>query len=234
MRDSAEFNYGGTDNLEVMAEARNYNAWLSSLVACRTSACSRIVDFGAGIGTFSIPLLAPSRVVVGVEPDRKHRETLAAGGVTSVADLSQLSDGWADAIISLNVLEHIADDREILRILASKLCAGGVLLLYVPAYPLLYSAMDAKVGHYRRYRMSGLRRLVSGVGLDVAEARYLDSLGFLATLAYKCFGSRRGDIDRRALHFYDRWIFPASRVLDRLAWPYFGKNLLLTARKSTC
>ena len=92
--------------------------------------------------------------------------------------------------------------------------------------------MDHKVGHLRRYRRASLRALASGAGLALDDVRYVDSLGFFATLAYRVL-ARGGDglIDRRALRIYDRLIFPPSRVLDRLLSRSLGKNLLLLATK---
>jgi hypothetical protein len=57
----------------------------------------------------------------------------------------------------------------------------------------------------------------------------VDSLGTMATLAYKVAGNRRGDISTRSVGAYDRYLFPASRVLDRVTGRLFGKNLALVA-----
>jgi SAM-dependent methyltransferase len=133
-------------------------------------------------------------------------------------------------IYSLNVLEHIDDDLGTLESLKAYLKPGGTLLLYVPAFQVLYSAMDRRVGHVRRYRRSELVRLLVQAGYSVDSARYVDSLGFLAALAYRVLGSDDGSIDRRALVFFDRWIFPMSVILDRVLGRWFGKNVIVLAR----
>jgi hypothetical protein len=96
---------------------------------------------------------------------------------------------------------------------------------------VLFTAMDRKVGHLRRYRRAPLTALVRDAGLTVDEARYADSLGFFATLAYRALGRADGSIDRRALRAYDRLIFPLSRACDRLLSPWVGKNLMVVASK---
>jgi len=48
--------YSGTDNLEVMAEAKNYNAFLLGLILQPIKPTDLLLDFGAGIGTFAILL----------------------------------------------------------------------------------------------------------------------------------------------------------------------------------
>ena len=223
--------YTGTDNLEVMAEAVNYNAFLHAQVAARARTGDRILDFGAGIGTFARELARRGFEVACLEPDPQQARRLAAAGLPVVGDLGEVPDASFDYVYTLNVLEHIDDDGAAMRQLAAKLRPGGRLFVYVPAFQALYSSMDRKVGHVRRYRREGLATLVAGAGLGDVHARYIDSLGFLAALAYRVFGNDRGDIDRRALRAYDRWVFPLSRVLDAVAGRWFGKNVLLTAGK---
>ncbi|MGI9264633.1 MAG: class I SAM-dependent methyltransferase, partial [Gammaproteobacteria bacterium] len=108
---------------------------------------------------------------------------------------------------------------------------GGRLLLYVPAFNVLFSSMDRKVGHFRRYRRRQLVALAGAAGFTVEQGRYVDSLGFLAALLYRFVGGDSGDINRRSLAVYDRFVFPLSRLLDTILWPFAGKNLLVTAAK---
>lgn len=49
--------YSGSDILEVMLEAVNYNRFLRELVALNLSPTDHVVDFGAGIGTFALELV---------------------------------------------------------------------------------------------------------------------------------------------------------------------------------
>jgi len=231
MTNSHEFSYSGTDNLEVMAEAVKYNAFLDRLVRQHIAGAARVVDFGAGIGTFAQPLSAAGFDIMGVEPDNDQRQRLLKKGIPCVVDISEVEDGWADAIYTVNVLEHIEDDRTILRTLHSKLRSGGKLFIYVPAFQLLYSAMDKKVGHCRRYGRAELRDKVKAAGFRVVDSRYADSLGFLASLIYKWQGNDSGDINRGALKVYDRFVFPLSRAIDVFTSSFVGKNLSLVAKK---
>ena len=130
------------------------------------------------------------------------------------------------------IVEHIADDRGTVAALRARLKPNGSLLIYVPAFPVLFSSMDRKVGHRRRYRRAGLATLVANAGFAVTIARYQDCLGFFAALLFKWVGNHRGTIDERGLIAYDRYVFPASRCLDRWAGRWFGKNLLIVARRN--
>jgi SAM-dependent methyltransferase len=71
-----------------------------------------------------------------------------------------------DALVLLDVLEHVPDDRAFLTELVEKhLRPGGMLLASVPAHQALYTRHDVALGHYRRYSKSELRDLVNTVGL---------------------------------------------------------------------
>src|SRR5689334_21663708 len=97
-----------------------------------------------------------------------------------------------------------------------KLKKGGRLLVYVPAFQILFSSMDRKVGHVRRYTRQDLAEKVTAAGFRVVDNSYVDSIGFFVTLLYKLIGSDSGDINRKALIIYDRVLFPLSRLLDRV------------------
>jgi SAM-dependent methyltransferase len=224
--------YTGVDNLEVMQEAENYNRYLFELVREHAAIAKRMIDFGAGTGTFAEPCNALGYDITAVEPDERLRALLGTKGVPVAADLTELPDHTFDYAYSLNVFEHIRDDVDALRTLRSKLVRGGLLLVYVPAFPLLFTSMDTKVGHVRRYTRATLLASVTAAGFAVERIEYADSLGFLATLAFKLLDNGRGDVNRRMLRLYDRFAFPVSRALDRAARRWFGKNLLLLARNS--
>jgi len=223
--------YTGVENLEVMREAANYNRYLQSLVERHAGNAKRVIDFGAGSGTFAIPCAAAGFAVTAVEPDDRLRAVLTAAGIAAVPDAAALRNEAFDYAYTLNVLEHIDADVEALCTLRAKLAPGGRLLVYVPAFPVLFTSMDAKVGHVRRYTSATLRASLTSAGFEVRTLRYADSLGFPATLMFKAFDNGRGDVNRGMLRFYDRLAFPISRALDALTHGWFGKNLLALAVK---
>lgn len=232
MDNKKKFQYSGTDNLEIMVDAVKYNKFLSDLVNKHCLSAKNIIDFGAGIGTFAAPLHAVGKNIIAVEPDEKQRQRLESQRIMSVHDINMVEDGWADAIYSINVLEHIEDDEEALKQIHSKLKPSGSVFIYVPAFQILYSSMDKKVGHFRRYRRSDLIAKMKRSGLDIIDSRYADSLGFFASIAFKYIGNDSGNLNRTAIKLFDRYIFPASRVLDYLVSPWFGKNLIVVAKRS--
>ena len=89
-----------------------------------------------------------------------------------------------ESIVMINVLEHLADDRAALQSLGGALTPGGRLVVYVPAFMLLYSKFDREIGHYRRYRRPALSHLFEDTGFRVVESRYVNSIGALGWFVY--------------------------------------------------
>lgn len=220
--------YSGRQNLEAMEEARNYNNYLLNLVL-RHSSPGRVLDFGAGTGTFAKRMVTAGFDLLCVEPSPDLRSELEANGFTVVADVADVPTGSVDFVYTLNVLEHIERDEEALLECGRCLRPGGKLLIYVPAFQVLYSSMDRNVGHFRRYRRGDLVHKLEAAGFVVASVRYVDSLGFIASLVYKWLGDSSGSIDPRSVAIYDSVVFPASVVADRVLGGLFGKNLVAVA-----
>ncbi len=222
--------YSGIDNLEAMKAAKNYNHWLAGLVGENIpSGAGKIVDFGAGNGMLARMLQAKTgKSVLCVEPAENMRPYL--GGLKSVSSLAEISDNSQDFVYSLNVLEHIEDDCRVLMQLFQKLRPGGRIILYVPAFPCLYSSMDKAVGHFRRYRRAELIDKVQSVGFTVEYCRYADFAGWFAAGLFKLLPGRNGALKPGAVRLYDSLVFPLSRAADVLTGGrLLGKNLILSA-----
>jgi len=70
-----------------------------------------------------------------------------------------------DYLFSFEVLEHIEDDCEALIEWLKFLKPGGTVLLSVPAHRKKWNITDLMVGHYRRYDMSDVHRLLTSAKL---------------------------------------------------------------------
>ena len=77
-----------------------------------------------------------------------------------------------DAVLSVDVLEHIADHTAALREAARILTPGGVLVLVVPAHEWLRTSRDAYLGHLRRYARRDLERLIQATGLRIQRSTF--------------------------------------------------------------
>jgi SAM-dependent methyltransferase len=87
-----------------------------------------------------------------------------------------LPDASVDAVVLLNVLEHVEDDREAVRHVARILRPGGVAVVEVPAGPHLYDMYDEQLQHYRRYSPRSLLTLGTTAGLSVVRRSHLGCL----------------------------------------------------------
>ncbi|MCF7815421.1 MAG: class I SAM-dependent methyltransferase [Candidatus Pacebacteria bacterium] len=220
------FSYTGGAALENMNEAVRYNQALLNLIY-RTdiTKTSRILDFGAGMGTFSKLLREEGYKVDCLEVDPTESAYLRGAGFTVFENLLEVPDGVYDSIYSLNVLEHIEDHAGALSELQKKLKVGGRLFLYVPAFQSLYSEFDAMLGHFRRYKLSDLQTLLEASHFSILDIRYYDTLGFLAAYMFKLLRSKPEQVTRRKIWIFDRLIFPCNRIFDPLFRRWFGKNI---------
>jgi SAM-dependent methyltransferase len=232
-RPGASEEYSGIEILDVLTSAVKYQRFLTGLLtraAGAPVAGSTVADFGAGLGTFSRDARSLGWQVTCVELDPALRERLRADGFDAVESLDEVSPRSLDFLFSYNVLEHIEDDAAAVSAFHRVLKPGAPLLLYVPAFTVLYGPLDRAVGHVRRYRRKGLIDLVESAGFTVQLCQYCDSIGFAAALAHRTIGNSSGQIRERAVRLYDRFVFPASCRLDHFGRRFFGKNLVLIAR----
>jgi SAM-dependent methyltransferase len=84
-----------------------------------------------------------------------------------------LPDKSVDAIILLNVLEHIDRDEVALAHVARILKPDGIAIIEVPAGRQLYDIYDKVWLHHRRYSMQELIGKLSAAGLHVLEKSHL-------------------------------------------------------------
>jgi SAM-dependent methyltransferase len=203
---------------------------LTSILLSHADLARPVLDFGAGTGTHARALRDRGIQVSCVEPDPQLRRRLEEDGFPVEANVLDYGPQAFASIYSINVLEHLEDDAAALRELFGATEPGGRVILYVPAFQLLFSAMDQTVGHLRRYRDRQLIALVRGAGFRVTRCAYVDSLGFLVTLGYRLL-PESGTLNRRKVAFYDRFVFPPSKALDRVTTRWFGKNLLVVAHR---
>lgn len=227
---SNTFEYTGQGNLEVMLEAKNYNAYQLDFILAEVDRFAgrpvRVLDFGAGIGTFAdmVRGARPDVVVDCLEPSGPEAAGLRERGYTVIADLADATATY-DVVYALNVLEHIEHDAAALSGLRRVLSPDGVVVIYVPAFMLLFSNMDRLVEHYRRYRTRDFARLADASGLRLRSAKYCDPVGFFAALAYR-MARGSGSLGGSSVKIFDRYAFPASAAAERVTGRLFGKNVL--------
>jgi SAM-dependent methyltransferase len=135
-----------------------------------------------------------------------------------------------DSALLINVLEHIEDDDGTLHELLTLLRPGGRIVLWVPAFALLYSDFDRRIGHYRRYRAPALRAQLIRSGFEVVEVRYVNAIGAIAWLIMARL-LRRTPTASAPVILFDRYFVPVLRGIEDRWRPPFGQSILAVASR---
>jgi SAM-dependent methyltransferase len=233
-----EITYEGND-LEVLADMPNYYSWIMETFAPCVS--GHVVEYGAGAGTVSERLAPLASELTLVEPSINLvsllRARFAGDLRTKVvpegleSHSTKMAAETVDTVVMVNVLEHIEDDQAALNALVHMMRSGGHLLIFVPALQFLMSKFDHEVEHFRRYHKPDLVAKVRAAGAKVRDCRYFDLPGVLPWLILNKFmGST--SFNPTLVGLNDRFVVPASRLLESWVQVPFGKNLILVAQKS--
>jgi SAM-dependent methyltransferase len=226
--------------LDLFANALNWKRyWVSEI---RSYVVGDVLEVGAGIGantgflksdrTSSWTCLEPDPELA----DRMRKTFATEPGLSScqirTASTAELErNSKFDAILYIDVLEHIADDRGEMERAASLLRENGRIIVLAPAHPFLYSAFDKAIGHFRRYDKPSLAGC-SPTDCELVRLSYLDSVGLLASLSNRLL-LRQPMPTLTQIVFWDRLLVPPSRYLDRLVFHRIGKSIVAVWQKRT-
>ena len=105
-------------------------------------------------------------------------------------DLGELAS-LADALLLMDVLEHVPDDFLVLSRLLAACRPGCHLLVTVPADDALWSPHDESFGHYRRYDRPRFERLWDGLPVRVRLVSYFNTRLYWLIRAIRWRNQRR-------------------------------------------
>lgn len=218
-----------------LREARNYRAAL--IKEFRAHIRGRVLEVGAGIGQITDALLHIPEIdhLTSIEPDpqfcaalraRLPQHNLIEGTITDLHS----REAW-NAILSVNVLEHIENDVEELMAYRDLLHpAQGTLCLFVPARQEIYAPIDRDFGHFRRYNRSELVLKLRSAGFGQIQIRYYNFVGYFLWWMNFCALKRR-TFDVSSVRLFDRVIFPVVHGFEtRVLHPPIGQSLMVTAK----
>jgi SAM-dependent methyltransferase len=234
---STHFSYSSTE-LDGMAEAKNYYRWILSCFAPYLG--KKVVEIGAGVGTFSEMLLNDADVaeLVLVEPadnlfpflkDRFSRDPrvrpVHGYGIENMGS----SDRF-DSVVLVNTIEHVESDEDLLKTVHRMLAPRGTVLLLAPALPSLYGSLDEAFGHVRRYTKHVLASKMGRAGFHIERLHYLNLPGVISWfMAGKIFRWRT--LQPKSVRTYDRWVVPWISRIERYWKPGIGQSLVAVGRK---
>jgi SAM-dependent methyltransferase len=118
---------------------------------------------------------------------------------------------YFDLIVMFDVLEHIEDEAAFLESTRFHLSEGGTLLINVPANPSLFSDYDRAAGHYRRYSMDSLVKVVEKNHFRVRAITYWGLPLVPVVMLRKILGS----LKRNEQKAYSSGFDPGSKIVNQ-------------------
>jgi Methyltransferase domain len=206
--------YVGSE-LELFAHARNWKRYWGSLVR------PHLGDQVLGIGETAKTLATDHKRWVCLEPDRRMAahiaERISARDVPAICEarvgtIDDIGEQDFSAVLYIDVLEHIRNDREELSKAAERVRPDGRVIVLAPAYQWLYTPFDLAIGHFRRYTLAELRALTPRQLADESGI-YLDSVGLFPSLAER-FVLKSEMPTTRQIAMWDGAMVPVSRIVD--------------------
>ncbi len=91
-------------------------------------------------------------------------------------------DNVFDAVLCMDLVEHLEEDVELLKEVKRILKPNGICMFTVPAYKFLWSKDDELAHHIRRYTKPQIRKKIKKVGYKILKLSYRYFFIFLPTI----------------------------------------------------
>lgn len=152
-----------------------------------------VLDIGCGTGAMSSDLSRFASVtsvdMSAIALSYTHKRGLQRLCCANAERLPFASASF-DAIVALDLLEHVPDDHGAAHEFARVLRPGGCLFATVPAYRFLWSGHDLALMHKRRYTTREFEKLMDEARLNVVRLSYAMTVLFPAVWLVR-LGERR-------------------------------------------
>lgn len=195
----------------------------------------QILDVGCGDGLFfnrlqqfgDVEGIEPAADLVDLHGSHRARITVAP------FDESFCPGKRYSLILMLDVLEHLDRPAGALRHALSLLEPGGLLLVTVPAFPMLWTSHDILNQHRTRCTKSSFRSMAAQAGMRILEARYFFLWLFFAKLLVRGMEGLLGarpEIPKAPAPWLNGLLWKLSRSENRIALAFslpFGSSLLV-------
>jgi SAM-dependent methyltransferase len=200
----------------------------------------KVADLGCGCGMMLLRL-SEKYEPVGLDGSRHAIEFARRRGVMAklgaLPEDVPLSRESYDAVLMLDVLEHLKYDRASVEVAASLLKPGGILICTVPAHMWLWTKFDEDHHHFRRYSRRQFRSLFDEPSIRLELLSHLNAILFAPAAMWRILAAKVFERDRarylRLPPFNSvlRSIFAFERLmLGKVPMP-IGLSFIAVARK---
>lgn len=129
-------------------------------------------DIGAGDLYFTKLLREiTSKIIYAVDKNFENLET-SVDGIVKCRTLEQVPQNSIDAVVLMDVLEHVEDEESFLSSVLRILKPGGEIIITLPAHQFLFSNHDRFMRHFRRYNIKYIQSILHRNNLDVFKCHY--------------------------------------------------------------
>jgi 2-polyprenyl-3-methyl-5-hydroxy-6-metoxy-1,4-benzoquinol methylase len=241
-KEVSTFDNFGQQTLHAISEANLFNKWMYETISPFIK--GNILELGCGIGNITDFILKDfsSITISDYNPDyiqylkKKYSQKKEIKEVLSIDlqspdfknEQKQIKESF-DAIILLNVIEHLQDDLAAIENCNYLLKKGGNLILLAPAYTQLFSPMDVNLGHYRRYTIKSLLKLLKQKNLEPINTTYFNFLGAIGWLFLNKL-LRFNNINRNEMYLFNKLV-PTARIIDKLICNQLGLSAIVIGNK---
>ena len=236
-RFSSRYSDPGKVTLDAIEQAPKFNRWMYDSV--KPWLGKRVAELGCGRGNLSTFFRRHETVLLTDYRDdylkplrerwgQKRNVSFAKLDMTRLEDYRVLTDFAPDTVVFLNVLEHLEDDRAVLKNLFEHVPCGCRMIVLVPFSMRLYSEFDKELGHFRRYERDELETKMREAGFTVEHQFYFNKAGKMAWYFANTLGKRR-KLTPAQLRVYNM-LTPVFRVTDKVM-PGTGLSTVVIARK---
>jgi len=133
-----------------------------------------------------------------------------------------------DTVFSLNVLEHVKNEKQFIENCKKLLKPGGQVVILVPAFNILYNRLDTNLYHYRRYTKKSLNQVMSEQ-FEIKKTSYFNLMGIPAWyISGKLFRDnvmKKGKVD-----LYNKLV-PIFKIIDKITLKKVGLSVISVGQK---
>ena len=136
-----------------------------------------IFDVGGGNGFVALGLANAGFDVALLEPGREGAANARKRGLKNVicatTETAELKQRSLPAVGLFDVIEHIENDLSFLEAVRKLMKKGGQLYATVPSYSFLWSEEDVSAGHFRRYALKDICKVLESAGFELEFSTYI-------------------------------------------------------------